>query len=212
MRPSSRRASSGPFCNFSFDTPRRLPLLIVLENLHWTDPSSLELLHFIARQLSGARVAILCTYSSSERESSQVLRTTEHSLVGVGLATSQQLAGLPPSATTELLRRVFGAAEDTVREFAGMLYGSTRGNPLFLEQTIKSLVGSGRLRQRDGSWHGWELEDLQLPAYIRDLFLARIQRLSPEALHSWRSWRRWSGFASPTTCFVPSATSPPHSC
>jgi len=169
------------FLQFLIRYAEKTPLLIVLENLHWTDPSSLELLHFTARQLSGARVAILCTYNSSERESSQVLRTTEHSLVGVGLATSQHLAGLPPSATTELLRRVFGAAEDTVREFAGMLYGSTRGNPLFLEQTIKSLVGSGRLRQRDGSWHGWELEDLQLPAYIRDLFLARIQRLSPDA-------------------------------
>ncbi|MDB4911595.1 MAG: hypothetical protein JWO39_2418 [Gemmatimonadetes bacterium] len=169
------------FLQFLIRYAEKAPLLIILENLHWTDPSSLELLHFTARQLGGARIAILCTYSSSERESSQMLRATEHSLVGVGLATSQQLMGLPPSATTELLRRVFGATEDTVRDFAGVLYGSTRGNPLFLEQTIKSLVGSGRLQQRDGSWHGWELNDLQLPEYIRDLFLARIQRLSPAA-------------------------------
>lgn len=169
------------FLQFLIRYVEKVPLLIILENLHWTDPSSLELLHFTSRQLGGARVAILCTYNSAERESSQLLRTTEHSLVGVGLATSQQLTGLPPSATTELLRRVFGAAEDTVRDFAGMLYGSTRGNPLFLEQTIKSLVGSGRLRQRDGSWQGWELDNLQLPEYIRDLFLARIQRLSSAA-------------------------------
>jgi DNA-binding CsgD family transcriptional regulator len=169
------------FLQFLIRYAEKTPLLIVLENLHWTDPSSLELLHFTARQLSGARIAILCTYSSADREGSQVLRATENSLVGVGLATSQQLAGLPPSATSELLRRVFGTTEETVREFADMLYGSTRGNPLFLEQTIKSLVGSGRLRQRDGTWHGWELDDLQLPEYIRDLFLARIQRLSPAA-------------------------------
>jgi DNA-binding CsgD family transcriptional regulator len=159
----------------------KTPLLIILENLHWTDPSSLELLHFTSRQLAGARVAILCTYSSSERESSQLLRTTEQSLVGVGAATSHHLTGLPPDVTTALLRQLFGTAEDTVRDFAQLLYGSTRGNPLFLEQTIKSLIGSGRLRQRDGSWHGWELENLQLPEYIRDLFLARIQRLSPAA-------------------------------
>jgi len=169
------------FLQFLIRYAEKAPLLIILENLHWTDPSSLELLHFTARQLGGARVAILCTYNSSERESSQVLRAGEHSLVGAGLATSQQLTGLTPSATSELLRRVFGAAEDTVRELAGMLYGSTRGNPLFLEQTIKSLVGSGRLRQRDGSWQEWELDDLQLPEYIRDLFLARIERLSTAA-------------------------------
>ncbi len=169
------------FLQFLLRYAEKTPLFIVLENLHWTDPSSLELLHFIARQLGGARVAILCTYSSADRESSQVLRATEQSLVGVGLATTQQLVGLPPNVMTELLRRVFGTTEETVREFAVMLYGSTRGNPLFVEQTIKSLVSSGRLRQRDGSWHGWELDDLQLPEYIRDLFLARIQRLSPAA-------------------------------
>jgi DNA-binding CsgD family transcriptional regulator len=78
---------------------------------------------------------------------------------------------------------VFGTTEDTVREFATLLHGSTRGNPLFLEQTIKSLVGSGRLQQRDGTWHGWELNDLDLPEYIRDLFLSRIERLSPAAKH-----------------------------
>ncbi len=169
------------FLQFVIRYAEKAPLLIVLENLHWTDPSSLELLHFTARQLAGARVAILCTYSTSERESSQLLRATEHSLVGGGHAISQPVVGLPQSATSELLRRVFGAAEDTVRGFADMLYGSTRGNPLFLEQTIKSLVGSGRLRQQDGNWHGWELDDLQLPEYIRDLFLARIERLSTAA-------------------------------
>ncbi len=159
----------------------KAPLFIVLENLHWTDPSSLELLHFVARQLGNARIAILCTYSSTHRENSQVLRATEHSLVGAGLATTRQLSGLPQSAITELLRRVFGTTEETVREFAGMLHGSTRGNPLFFEQTIKSLVISGRLRQSAGSWHGWELDDLQLPEYIRDLFLARLDRLTPGA-------------------------------
>jgi DNA-binding CsgD family transcriptional regulator len=169
------------FLQFLIRFAEKSPLLLILENLHWADPSSLELLHFIARQLDGARVSILCTYNSSDRESCRFLRTTERSLVGVGVATSQVLAGLPPGATTELLLRVFGAAEDTVRSFADTLYRSTRGNPLFLEQTIKSLVVSGRLRQRDGHWHGWELDDFQLPEYIRDLFLARIEQLSPAA-------------------------------
>ena len=169
------------FLQFLIRYAEKTPLLIILENLHFTDPSSLELLHFIARQLGTARITILCTYSSADRENSQVLRATERSLVDGGLATTQQLSGLPAAAMTELLRRVFGTTEETVREFAAMLFGSTRGNPLFFEQTIKSLVVSGRLRQHDGSWHGWELDDLQLPEYIRDLFLARLHRLTPAA-------------------------------
>ncbi|MEO6210296.1 MAG: AAA family ATPase [Gemmatimonadaceae bacterium] len=159
----------------------KAPLLIVLENLQWTDPSSLELLHFTARQLGNARIAILCTYGAVDRDAAPMLKATEESLVSVGVASALRLAGLQPSATAELLRRVFGTSEDTVREFAAMLHGSTRGNPLFLQQTIRSLVGSGRLQHRDGTWQGWELEDLQLPAYIRDLFLARLDRLGSPA-------------------------------
>src|SRR6476659_2094152 len=53
------------FLQFLIRYSEKAPLLIILENLHWTDPSSLELLHFTARQLTGARIAILCTYSSS---------------------------------------------------------------------------------------------------------------------------------------------------
>jgi DNA-binding CsgD family transcriptional regulator len=169
------------FLQFLIRYAEKTPLLIILENLHFTDPSSLELLHFIARQLGTARITILCTYSSADRENSQVLRATERSLVDGGLATIQQLSGLPAAAMTELLRRVFGTTEETVREFAAMLFGSTRGNPLFFEQTIKSLVVSGRLRQHDGGWHGWELDNLRLPEYIRDLFLARLHRLTPAA-------------------------------
>jgi len=78
-------------------------VLIVLENLHWTDPSSLELLHFIARQLGSARITILCTYSSADRENNHVLRATERSLVDVGLATTQQLAGLPAAVDGQRL-------------------------------------------------------------------------------------------------------------
>ncbi|MBK5188117.1 MAG: AAA family ATPase, partial [Gemmatimonadaceae bacterium] len=169
------------FLQFLIRFAEKAPLLIVLENLHWTDPSSLELLHFTARQLRGTRVAILCTYSSVERDGAPVLRATEESLVGVSVASTLRMTSLAPSATAELVRRVFATSEETVRAFAAMLHGATRGNPLFLEQTLKSLVGSGRIQRRDGIWHGWELEDLQLPAYIRDLFLARLDRLGSSA-------------------------------
>ena len=169
------------FLQFLIRFAEKQPLLIVLENLHWADPSSLELLHFTARQLEGSRVAILCTYSTAEREGSQLMRTAEQSLVGIGAATTMHLTGLSLKFTKDLVQLVFGTTEETVREFAESLYESTRGNPLFLEQTIKSLVSSGRLRKQDGSWHGWELHDLQLPEYVRDLFLERIHRLTPAA-------------------------------
>src|SRR5690606_17397345 len=45
----------------------RQPLLLLLDDVHWADLSSLELLHFLARQTSDARVLIACTYNETER-------------------------------------------------------------------------------------------------------------------------------------------------
>jgi DNA-binding CsgD family transcriptional regulator len=62
-----------------------------------------------------------------------------------------------------------------------MLHEWTRGNPFFVEETIKSLVESGRLHQRDGRWTGWSVETIVLPRTVRDAVLARIERLGGAA-------------------------------
>src|SRR5439155_25101195 len=88
---------------------------------------------------------------------------------------------LSPSAVEELLAETFGVREAVRREFAALLYGWTRGNPFFIEETLKALVGSRRLYQRNGEWFGWEISNLGLPRSIRDAVLARLGQLSSEA-------------------------------
>lgn len=158
----------------------RTPLLLVLENLQWADPSSLELLHFIARQVREARLAIVATVNDSEAESQLSLNTTMRSLVDMGVAASRQVAPLERTEVEELLSRVFG--EGTVpKDAMALLFGWTRGNPFFLEQTLKSLVATGRLTHRDGTWVGWDLEGLELPRSIRDALEMRLGLVSPGA-------------------------------
>ncbi|HSR43582.1 MAG TPA: LuxR C-terminal-related transcriptional regulator, partial [Longimicrobiales bacterium] len=69
-----------------------------------------------------------------------------------------------------------------ISEFADLLYGWTRGNPYFIEQTLDALVESGRLYQRDGTWLGWEARELELPTSIRDAVLTRIRGLPEDAV------------------------------
>ncbi|HJR41133.1 MAG TPA: AAA family ATPase [Gemmatimonadaceae bacterium] len=159
----------------------RQPLLLILENLQYADASSLELLHFVARQLGAQRVLILGTYNDSERDGNPTLRATEQSLLSIGAAVTHTVRPLGKSAVDELLRRMFGAIDTALGEFAALLYGWTRGNPFFIEETLKSLVSSGALQERAGTWHGWQLESLELPSSIRDALLARLDRLSPAA-------------------------------
>jgi tetratricopeptide (TPR) repeat protein/energy-coupling factor transporter ATP-binding protein EcfA2 len=159
----------------------RHPLLLVLEDLQWADPSSLELLHFTARQIGRERILLLCTYNVAERDRSPGLRATEQSLVGLGAARTHTLGPLSRTDVAELVRQGFGVEPAVSGELVALLYGWTRGNPFFVEEALKTLVESGRLFQRGGSWLGWEVEELQLPPSVREAVLARMDRLPPGA-------------------------------
>lgn len=169
------------FTQFLARLTSRQPLLIVLENLQWADASSLELLHFVARQIEGQKIVLLGTYNEAERDSNAFLRSTEQSLLSIGALTIQKLAPLERAEVQDFVQQMFGVDKTSTRHFSTMLYDSTRGNPFFVEATLKSLVDSGALTQKDGRWSGWEMETLHLPSTIRDVLRARVGRLSPNA-------------------------------
>jgi DNA-binding CsgD family transcriptional regulator len=156
-------------------------LLVVLENLQWADASSLELLHFTSRQLTGRRIVILCSYNEAQRDSNAVLASTERSLTGIGAASVVRLAPLSRTETDALLAGVFNVEPTTLRDFSAALYERTRGNPFFTEETLKALIDAGTLRRVDGRWVGWDMTSIELPHTVRDAIVARLERLSPPA-------------------------------
>ena len=157
------------------------PVLLVLDDLHWADASSLELLHFLARHLSAERVAVLATINDAEREMHPTLRGVQQSLQSLGLATSHAIQPLSLDETRELVSLTFSVEPAVTRDFATLLYGWTRGNPYFIEETLKSLVGAGRLRRQGASWIGWELSELELPRTIKDAIQLGVEQLSARA-------------------------------
>ncbi len=169
------------FTQFLGRLASKQPLLILLENLQWADASSLELFHFVARQLEGQRIALLGTYNDADGDTNPALRSTEQSLVRLGAVTVQKLAPLSADETDDIVRQMFGVDRAATRRFSPLLYQSTRGNPFFVEETLKYLVESGALEERGGRWTGWEMETLNLPPTVRDVVKARIERLSANA-------------------------------
>ena len=169
------------FAQFLTRFAHQQPLLIILENLQWADASSLELLHFVARQLPGEPIGLIGTYNAAERDANAVLRTTEQSLVALGVARVHHVEPLTLTGMGELVNRIFGVDPAVTREFTALLYGWTRGNAFFMEETLKALIDSGRLFERDGTWLGWEVEGFELPRSVRDAVIARIDRLHPAA-------------------------------
>jgi DNA-binding CsgD family transcriptional regulator len=191
--PVRQRASSGAdaseikarllwsFTQFLARLSAKQPLFIMLENLQWADASSLELFHFVARQIEGQKIILLGTYNEAERDSNAVLRSTEQSLRRLDALTVLKLGPVTQGDVQDIVHQMFGVDRNTTRHFSGMLHDWTRGNPFFIEETLKSLTESGALARKDGRWTGWEMENFRLPSTIRDAIQARLDLLSVNA-------------------------------
>jgi tetratricopeptide (TPR) repeat protein len=157
------------------------PLLLILEDLQWADASSLDLVHFVARQIPGKRILVLCPFCEAEVDSQAYLTELIQSLLQIRSASRMDIDGLTQSGTHELVTRTFGVEPRIVDRFSNRLFEWTRGNSFFLEGTLRGLVETGQLRRRQTGWMGWEVEKLELPATVRDAVLFRIGRLPSEA-------------------------------
>jgi DNA-binding CsgD family transcriptional regulator len=157
------------------------PVLLVLENLHVADSASLELLHFIARQMNRSRIAIIGTYAENELDRNPALRDMEQSLLALGTAKLMRLEALSQSDTEQLVCEAFRVDHAPARQLARRLFSWTRGHPFFVEETLKTLVESGRLYERGGSWLGWEVQELDLPRTVRSSVSKRLGHHSNDA-------------------------------
>ncbi len=157
------------------------PLLLVLENLQWADSASLELLHFVARQIGGERLLLVGTHNDPDLRGNAALRNTERSLRGLKGAQRLRLQPLGVEDVVALLEQRFGAERARVAPLAERLHRWTGGNAFFIDETVISLVQSGQLREVYGTWSGWDVEDLHVPATIREAVVARLADLSSDA-------------------------------
>jgi tetratricopeptide (TPR) repeat protein len=159
----------------------KTPLLLCLENLQWADSASVELLHFLGRQLGGQRVVLVASWNETDRELPDDLRLALRSLRSLGGAAELRLAPLSLDAVHAVLATHFQVADDVVEAFAARLHQVTLGNAFFLEQVLRELIARGDLRRQGGVWVGWHVEQVTLPPSVRDVLAARLGRLTPAA-------------------------------
>ena len=113
------------------------PLLVVVEDLHWSDDSSCELLLFLARALPTMRVALIATYRPDE-----VHPALAHLLAELDrrrLASELSLHPLSRAEVALMVRTMEGSHERTPPAFAADLFALTDGNPLFVEELLRSI-------------------------------------------------------------------------
>ncbi|RFU85908.1 ATPase [Streptomyces triticagri] len=116
------------------------PVMVVLDDLHWSDSASLKLLEFAAGHAWFERLLLVGTYRDAEVETEGHPLRTEFAPL-TAKAGTLALTGLDTAGTGELITRVAGRAPDP--ELAAEVWRRTGGNPFFVEQTARLWAGGG---------------------------------------------------------------------
>jgi eukaryotic-like serine/threonine-protein kinase len=170
------------FVDLCLALTKRSPLLLVVEDIQWSDGATLSLIRHLARRArvmpDQLRVMILLTYRESEMDEACCLQDVLIDFNRERLAVSISLERFNREQTKLVLMSMFN--DEISAEFLDNIYRLTEGNLYFIEEVCKALVESGRLVRKDGHWNtALKLEDLQLPHSIRMAIQARLTRLSP---------------------------------
>jgi DNA-binding CsgD family transcriptional regulator len=155
---------------------RESPVLLFLDDLHWADPASIELLHYLARGIADKAVLVLGTYRAEEIDSARGLRSLVASLRRAALASEVALARLEPQAVAELAAGMLGSSPPG--ELLALLSARAGGTPLFVEALIRNLIDAGQLRKLGQSWTLSSVLSPVLPPDIRNLILERLRHLN----------------------------------
>ena len=161
----------------------RQPVLLVIEDIHWADRSSLRLMLSLM-QGADAPLALLATYRDVAAEQRPALREALGDLVRESRIQRLKLQGLDDRETVKLLEAIIGhAVGDTGTAVARSLCRETAGNALFTTELVRHLAESGVLSNEGGRWRlRGEVEDLAIPDTVRDVIAARVQRLGSKAV------------------------------
>jgi predicted ATPase/class 3 adenylate cyclase len=150
------------------------PLLVLLEDLHWAEPTFLRLVAHVAELTRDAAILLVCSARPDPAENADLLQALPN-------ATTIALESLSADVCGTLIANFLGG--DVAPEIVARVAEAAEGNALFVEETARMLVDEGLIARRDGRWEPTgELGAAALPPSIEALLAARLDRLPPEEL------------------------------
>ena len=170
------------FAEHLAEAARERPIVVIIEDLHWADEATNELVPYLARKLKDAPVLLLATFRSDELHRLHPLNHVLAELSRGRLADDIRLKRLTLEEVGDVIRAALGLAGPPTPEFRQALFERTEGNPFFVEEILRALVENGELEHRDGAWHRTKsVADLTIPASVRDAVQQRLLGLEPRA-------------------------------
>jgi predicted ATPase/class 3 adenylate cyclase len=159
---------------------KRQPLLLIIEDLHWSDGLSLDLISLLMDELANTPLMLLCVYRpekehpvshlSDQAQRKCLDRYTEITLRKLSTVESRQLVD-------ELLM-----IDNLPESVKTMILDKSEGNPFFMEEVIRSLIDRDLVYREEERWKARdEVSSIDVPDTIQSVILARVDRLQAEA-------------------------------
>jgi DNA-binding winged helix-turn-helix (wHTH) protein/tetratricopeptide (TPR) repeat protein len=160
-----------------------VPLVLVLEDLHWSDPATVDLLASLARRRDAAHLLVVGTFRDTEIDGHQhPLRTAMHEL-----HTHRLCEEIHPRVLDEADVDAYLAARFPAHRFpeglGHVIHERTDGNPLFLTDVVDDLVRQGSIVQAGDGWDirkALEEIGLSVPESLRHMIDRQLDRLNPD--------------------------------
>jgi len=158
------------------------PVVLVLDDLHWADRSTLGALAHLAREPADVPMLVVGTYRDTDLDRTHPLAGVLADLRRIDGVQRVDVTGLDVDGVAALLAGAAGHdLDDAGRALAQAIHAESAGNPFFVGEVIRHLVESGALVHRDGRWESdLTIEQMAIPEGVREVVGRRLSRLDDD--------------------------------
>ena len=147
------------------------PLIMAVEDLHWIDNSSEDVLKYLLESISGARILLIFTYRPE----------FVHTWAGRSYHNQVNLNRLSNRESLSMVSHLLGT-EDIDSDLENLILEKTEGIPFFIEEFLKSLKDLKMIERKDDRYYlTKDIQDLAIPSTIHDVIMARVDSLPERA-------------------------------
>lgn len=154
----------------------QVPMAILLDDLHWADGASLELLQHLARHTRGDRILLVGTYRNVDVGRHHPLEAALRDLSREDLVERISMPRLEATGTAQLIASALGEPSVSA-ELGAVVHEHTDGNPFFTQQLVRFLVERGDLVRQGGRWVERSHRHAGVPESVRSVIGQRMERL-----------------------------------
>ncbi|MEW5958731.1 MAG: protein kinase, partial [Chloroflexota bacterium] len=181
LEPEAERARLlEQISTFLLHMAREQPTLLLLDDLHFADPASLDILETLVRRAQGTSLLVAGAYQDVALSYANPLNHHIAALNSARLLFTLPLRRLARPMAAQMVGTLLG---DTVsEEFLDSVYRATEGNPLFVEEVIKGLATDGQIILREGRWQQRDRGPVLVPGSIKSVLGRRLERVKKPTL------------------------------